>query len=73
MNKLWGDNYYDSEAKKWKNEPVSDSGKPLKRAFVQFIMDPVSKLVWATLQDKEEIYIQMLEKLNIELTQEEKK
>lgn len=73
MKKLWGDNFYDAEAKKWKNEPVSDSGMPLKRAFVQFIMDPISKLVWATSQDQTEIYTKMLQKLNIELTQEEKK
>lgn len=34
MKKLWGDNYFDAEAKKWKTEPISESGKPLKRAFV---------------------------------------
>lgn len=34
MKKLWGDNYFDAEAKKWRTEPVSESGKPLKRAFV---------------------------------------
>lgn len=43
--KLWGDNYFDAEAKKWKVEPVSDSGKPLKRAFVQFIIDPIIKMI----------------------------
>lgn len=43
-SKLWGDNFYDAKAKKWKHEPVSEEGKELKRAFVQFIMDPICKL-----------------------------
>lgn len=73
MSKLWGDNFFDVEAKKWKNEPVSDSGKPLKRAFVEFIMDPISKLIWATMKNKEEDYQNMLKKLQIELTQSEQK
>lgn len=34
MKKLWGDNYFDPESKKWRAEPISESGKPLKRAFV---------------------------------------
>jgi len=41
MKKLWGDNYFDTETRKWRTESTSESGKPLKRAFVQFIMDPI--------------------------------
>jgi elongation factor 2 len=44
MQKLWGDNYFDNETKKWKTEPISESGKPLKRGFVHFIMDPIIEL-----------------------------
>jgi elongation factor 2 len=44
MERLWGDNYFDAEAKKWKVEPISDSEKPLKRAFGTFIMDPIIKM-----------------------------
>ncbi len=42
--RLWGDNFFDAETKKWKKTNISDSGKPLKRAFVEFIMDPLIKL-----------------------------
>lgn len=73
MKKLWGDNYFDIEAKKWKTEPISDSGKPLNRAFVEFIMNPIIKLIKAATEDKEEIYNNMLVKLEIELTQEDRK
>lgn len=34
MSRLWGDNFFDPETRKWKEEPVSESGKPLKRSFV---------------------------------------
>ena len=54
MKKLWGDNYFDPEAKKWKSEPISDTGKPLKRAFVQFIMDPIIEVFNAILTDNAE-------------------
>lgn len=34
MKKLWGDNYFDAKAKKWKSEDQSDDGQTLKRCFV---------------------------------------
>lgn len=44
MEKLWGDNYYDGEAKKWVTEEMSESGNRLKRAFCAFIMEPIIRL-----------------------------
>lgn len=44
MKKLWGDNFFDAPGKKWTSENVDSNGKPLKRAFVQFIMDPICRL-----------------------------
>jgi len=32
MTKLWGDNYYDAGAKKWKKQPIAEDGSKLKRA-----------------------------------------
>jgi len=34
MEKFWGDNFYDSKAKKWKKNNISDEGKVLQRGFV---------------------------------------
>jgi elongation factor 2 len=34
VKKLWGDNYYDPEKKGWSTIGVTESGKPLERAFV---------------------------------------
>lgn len=73
VNKLWGDNYFDREAGKWKVEPISDSGKPLKRAFVEFIMDPICSIVRDVLNQDEAKYLPKIEKLGIELSQDDKK
>ena len=73
MKKLWGDNYFDKETGKWVSEPFSESGKPLKRAFVEFILDPICELFRNVLDAKEEIYIEKLNKLGIELNQDDKK
>ena len=71
MEKLWGDNYYDSEAKKWKTTDKAESGKTLKRAFCTFIMDPIIKLSKSVTENKPEVYNKMLEAVGLKLTQEE--
>jgi elongation factor 2 len=42
--RLWGENYYDAEAKKWKKSAVSDSGKPLTRGFCSHVISPLQRL-----------------------------
>mmetsp|Transcript_19174 Transcript_19174/g.25255 ORF Transcript_19174/g.25255 Transcript_19174/m.25255 type:complete len:328 (-) Transcript_19174:1956-2939(-) len=49
MDKLWGDWYFDADNKKWKKN--DDNGR-LKRAFCQFIMDPICKMFSAIMEDK---------------------
>ena len=44
QRKLWGDSYFDSETKQWTTHNTSESGKPLTRAFVEFILNPIYKL-----------------------------
>ena len=52
---------------------MSDSEKSLTRAFVQFIIDPIcnfiKKLSVTNKEDKEAL-LKMMEKLNIEVTQQ---
>jgi len=52
MDKLWGDNYHDHKASKWKYKPEADDGSVLKRAFVQYIMEPVIRLCRATRENE---------------------
>jgi len=70
--KLWGDNFYDPKGKKWKKTSVADDGTPLRRAFVQFILDPIYKLFDSIMKDEVEKYEKMLKSLSITLKSDEK-
>jgi elongation factor 2 len=70
MNKLWGDNFFDAEAKKWVTRVPQ--GKNLKRAFVQFIFDPINTLIQAIIQAKVPVYTKMLAKLQVEIPKDAK-
>jgi elongation factor 2 len=72
LERLWGDNWFDPESKKWKKKNQSDSGKPLKRAFCQFILDPIYKLFDAVMNGKKDIFEKMITQLKIKLETEEK-
>jgi len=71
MEKLWGDNYFDAKAKKWKNHDKADDGKALKRAFVSFMMEPVIRLCRATMNGEMEKVNKMLTNLEITLKADE--
>ncbi len=70
--KLWGDNYFDPEAKKFTSKNTSESGKPLKRAFCQYILDPIYKLFDVIMKDQRDAVWKMCDQLKIKLTNEEK-
>jgi elongation factor 2 len=72
MTKLWGDNYFDTDDKKWKTENTTDEGKQLKRAFVQFCMEPVIKLTRSIMEGNVEQMNKMLTAINLPITAEEK-
>jgi elongation factor 2 len=67
MQKLWGDNFFNAKAKKWTTRNKDDSGKPLSRCFVMFILDPISKLISSVMADKKDVYTKMLTKLQVEI------
>lgn len=72
MEKLWGDNFFDAKAKKWKNHAEADDGGPLKRAFVSFMMEPVIRLCRASMNGEMEKVDKMLVNLEITLKTEER-
>ena len=61
MEKLWGDNYFDSEKKTWTTSEISETGKVLKRNFVQFIMEPIIKLARSIIEGN----VEQMEKMMI--------
>jgi len=70
--RLWGDNYFDAESKKWTSKGESASGKPISRAFCKFILEPISQIFKACMSDDHEKLDKMLKSLNINLTTEER-
>eukprot|EP00698_Gefionella_okellyi_P009523 TRINITY_DN2429_c0_g1_i1.p1 TRINITY_DN2429_c0_g1~~TRINITY_DN2429_c0_g1_i1.p1 ORF type:complete len:841 (-),score=179.63 TRINITY_DN2429_c0_g1_i1:76-2598(-) len=71
MNRLWGDNYYDAESKKWTHNNTSPTGKPLQRAFAQFVLRPIIQLFDCIMNDRKEETQAKLKALNIILKSEE--
>ncbi|CAD8210299.1 unnamed protein product [Paramecium pentaurelia] len=71
QEKFWGENYFDSETKCWVNENQSNIGKELKRTFVQFILDPICKMVKAIMDGNIQIVIKMLNVLGLQLNEQD--
>jgi elongation factor 2 len=57
---------------KLRKSNTSDEGKPLKRAFCQFVLDPIYKLFHSIMNHEQEKVNKMLASLNIQLKGEEK-
>ncbi|KAJ7606857.1 P-loop containing nucleoside triphosphate hydrolase protein [Roridomyces roridus] len=72
MVKLWGDNFFNPATKKWSTKNTDANGKPLERAFNQFVLDPIFKIFDAVMNYKKEVIGPMLEKLEIKLAPEER-
>jgi elongation factor 2 len=72
MTRLWGENYFDAKAKKWKKSATSEEGKPLKRAFCQFVLDPIYRLFHSIMNHEAEKVNKMLGSLGIVLKGDEK-
>jgi elongation factor 2 len=73
MKRLWGDNFFTTKdgAKIWTNAGTQD-GKKLRRAFCQFIMDPICELCKAIMSDNNEKIAKMLKGIGVELKGDDK-
>lgn len=73
MRRLWGDYFLDSKAGKWKiGNPNQNIAKGLKRAFVQFILEPIEQLFEAVMNEKNKKVEKMLKALGVNLKKEDK-
>ena len=64
--RLWGENYFVPAEKKWKG-----SGETNERAFNMFVLDPISKIFAAAMNDQNEKLTKMLGALNIKMKKED--
>jgi elongation factor 2 len=67
LSKLWGDNYFDAKAKKWTTENVGEDGTELQRAFCSMILEPLTKLANSLNRGEKDVYMPLLERLNIKI------
>jgi elongation factor 2 len=44
MARLWGESYWDPTARRWNRSGFTEEGKPLPRAFCQFVLRPIYAL-----------------------------
>jgi elongation factor 2 len=72
MKRLWGENFFDPSSKTWKKTNEGADGKTLERAFCAFCMRPITQIFKAAMDDDVEKISNMLEKMGMQLTTEEK-
>jgi len=72
MQKLWGDNFFNPKNKKWTISMYTPKGDKLERAFCTFILKPIRLLTDAIMDDKPDIYVPMLTKLNVTIPKDAK-
>eukprot|EP01090_Pellita_catalonica_P010166 TRINITY_DN21631_c0_g1_i1.p1 TRINITY_DN21631_c0_g1~~TRINITY_DN21631_c0_g1_i1.p1 ORF type:complete len:841 (-),score=168.69 TRINITY_DN21631_c0_g1_i1:65-2587(-) len=71
-SRLWGNHFFDAKAGKWRKQAYTDDGKQLKRAFCQFVLDPIFQIFKAIMDHQDEKVVKMLKRLKIVLKGEEK-
>jgi elongation factor 2 len=69
VEKLWGDNYFDTLTKRWTTSPKSTTGA---RAFCQFIIDPIDRVISACITSNITLVDRIATTLGIQLSGDEK-
>merc|ERR1719316_898172 len=73
MKRLWGDSFFNAKKKTWTNvEQPEGCDKPLRRAFCQFIMDPINQLMTSIMNDDKAKYEKMMTTLGVQLKGDDK-
>ncbi|KAJ2506231.1 translation elongation factor 2, partial [Coemansia sp. RSA 2052] len=72
MKKLWGDNFYNQETKKWTSKSTDATGKHSDRAFNLLVLDPIYKIFDTTMNGRKEDALVLADKLGVKLTSEER-
>ena len=68
MKKLWGDHFFSTKEKKWSKEEKEG----YERGFTQYVLDPIYEVFDYTMNKPKEKALELVEKLGIKLTAEEK-
>ncbi|CAL9220587.1 unnamed protein product [Arabidopsis halleri] len=70
MERLWGENFFDSATRKWTTKNTGSA--TCKRGFVQFCYEPIRLMINTCMNDQKDKLWPMLEKLGIQMKPDEK-
>lgn len=65
MTKLWGDNFFDPQTKKWTKKHTG--AETCKRAFVQFVYNPIKTVIEAAMNDEKDKLFALCSKLGVNI------
>jgi len=68
MKRLWGNEFYHPKEKKW----CKEEKEGYQRGFTQYVLDPIYKVFDFTMKKTKDKALELVEKLGIKLTSEEK-
>ena len=72
--RLWGDSWLDPETRTFKKsqpQPDSQTGRPVARTFVSFILEPLYKIYSSALGEEPEVLAQTLREIGVSLSKPE--
>jgi len=72
VSRLWGENYWDPESRKFYDVPQTPTGKPLTRYAVQMIFDPLVKVFNSCKNNDFATLDTILPKIGVKLAKEER-
>ncbi|KAJ7652421.1 eukaryotic translation elongation factor 2 [Mycena polygramma] len=72
MARLWGDQFFDQETRKWTSKSATADGRVLERSFNMFVLDPIYKIFSAAVESSKDLLWSILAKLEIRLTETER-
>ncbi len=68
VEKLWGDNFYDEEKKRWTTSSGGSGGEAkVVRGFCKFVLEPIMKMFDVCLSEDREKLDKMMKNLNLPL------
>jgi elongation factor 2 len=70
--RLWGENFFNRKTKKWTTKSTDADGEQLERAFCEFVIKPVKKIIELCMSDQVEALEKLLSGLDVTLTNDDK-
>jgi elongation factor 2 len=64
LKNLWGDRFFNADKKKW-GKKQWDGSKKNVRGYCKYILEPIQKMCDSVMQDKKDVYMAMVEKMNL--------